>query len=137
MNKEFISPKTGAVLRIKREEPGISLRQLGRRVGLSGEWVRQILLHHQINTAIPIEQRCYRCMYCRRAYRYGRVPHVYSRHFCSAECRYEWFYVRLICEGCGLVFRAIPSGRVALNGTKPSARVFCCRGCRSDFFKKR
>lgn len=137
MYKAEDTHKVATVLRLKREEPTRSLRTLGRMTGLSGEWCRQILMAHCVETAIEINHRYYRCVYCSKVYRYGRAPQVYSRWFCGEECRYLWHYIPIVCDGCGTMFRAIPSGRIGLNGKSPASRVFCSRPCRSSFFRKR
>lgn len=90
MTNQIVTP--AQVLQARRDYPNDRLRDLGARLGISGERVRQVLIKAGVETGDG-RQKHY-CLQCGK-----RVPK--DRKFCDLECRHTYHSPLVACLECG------------------------------------
>lgn len=79
-----MSDKKDLIVSMKRRSPGMSVREIGKTVGVSGAYVHQVLKENGIDTSRQVKKRV--CQNC------GTVlpgTASYNRRYCRHECRKE------------------------------------------------
>jgi len=132
-----IYPAREKVKSLRYEHPDWTLGAIGREIGVSREWVRQILSSESLPTRASKERP--KCLYCGN-------PLQGRKRYCSEECKKNFRWVTLTCSFCGKEFRRSrrdarlsyhPSRRKGYtheNGTR--VRFFCDRKCLAKWMVK-
>lgn len=99
------------VIRSREKHPEWTLGYIAKKVGTSRENVWQILNRRGMPTAAirpnpedrPPKVRRRRCRVCRKILinpiSRGKVPPL-----CKGSCYFQWYYVKIRCEWCNVVF---------------------------------
>ncbi|KKN71438.1 hypothetical protein LCGC14_0420170 [marine sediment metagenome] len=120
------------ILQLRANNPCMFLREIGDRVGVTRERVRQVLKKERLPTrALWGLDRI--CPNCRKEF------HATSQRiiFCSRECSSEYTWIPLICDMCGRLFHRRKSVVMAniLNPKRGAGKgytgdhYFCSRRC--------
>lgn len=115
------------VLDILSKDPAISYSIIGRKLGVSREWVRQIAQKsgYPLRKNIPKSREC---PFCGNSF--------YNRNlYCSPVCRYKavrTMRIVVICHQCGKSIERTPAKLRSENG-----RYFCNRECYIRWMRER
>lgn len=86
-----------AVIKLREQYPCMNMGEIGKRVGVCRERVRQILKSEKLPTRCIKQKRL--CPQCGKEL-------IKHKKFCSPECRYNYHHVLVECScGCGELFR--------------------------------
>ncbi len=117
-----------SVIEIRKVNPCALLKDIGDKVGVTRERVRQILKRANLPTRhYIIKRHCAKC----------GVPVAGGVKYC-AKCHHELHHVKLICDTCGIMFErklshilAYPSRMNKRNSTLNMKQVgiFCTKKC--------
>jgi RNase P subunit RPR2 len=110
-------PTRQRVLALRRDDAYMTLREIGARVGCTGERVRQILAEALLPTAALVRYVGGVCSGCNKRLLKGRTA--------CAQCLYERNSVMVNCNACGTPLR-VTRGKFALQHKPPYTGVFYC-----------
>lgn len=125
---------TAKAIALRKASPCMSLQDIGDKVGLSRERVRQILTRDGLVTKHVVRQTYY-CMNCGKPTR--NMPRRWRRYivdnevFCNGTCAKEFHTLTLTCSTCGKVFKR-PAGEVINAAQHPLHKgglIFCSKVC--------
>ncbi|MCD6421954.1 DUF2116 family Zn-ribbon domain-containing protein [bacterium] len=122
MKRSLARKRLEEVVLLRVTHPELSCAEIGRRVGLTRERVRQILSKFKLPTRAKREPQGY-CAFCGK-------PLYKKRKFCSARCRsdYSKFCVVVCkCANCGKLFKRKLSGMKYHR--KHGGNLFCSKKC--------
>lgn len=111
------------VVEMRKSNPCASLGQIGRKLGITRERVRQILTSEKLPTRhITLHYVCNQC---------GKVMTKGQKIFCSIECFRAFHHITLICDECGKPFSRLMSDAVNQfkQGNKENKKLFCSKKC--------
>ncbi len=115
--------RTQAIIEIRKSNPCATLKQIGDKIGVTRERVRQILNENRLPT-IHWKQK-YLCIVCGSEIKERNRKWKHSA-FCSVECGKKYHHPTLICDQCGKAFTRQLS---YILRTKNDAGTFCSRQC--------
>ena len=104
-------------IQIRRDNPCATLQQIGDRLGISRERVRQVLVAASLPTHHYKQKHQVACLQC------GRT--TTHRRYCSMKCRYEYTHIWLECPQCHKMFRRPQTGLIH----HPTEQNYCSRQC--------
>jgi len=114
------------IAQLRQDNPCLTLEQIGYKVGVSRERVRQLLNKEGLPTKHHIRQRY--CVVCGET-----IPHYNTKgNTCSMKCFKKLHSVTLICTACGKEFARKVSdildynARLKHRGTNKSRVGFFC-----------
>ncbi len=134
--KEMITSAREAVLELHRKHPCLFLREIGDKVGITRERVRQILKAERITERGKSKRgRFFTCNDCGRLYRFSYVAGSNSKIYCSScfPTRKGRTYITLVCEICGTEFpRELSLVKKRLCG-RGGQHIFCHKHCQGKW----
>ena len=89
------------VVKLRKEQPNMTLQEMGEQIGISRERVRQILVSENLSTRSikEVERRTFkplpRCESC------NLPTKAYNRKYCSNNCRFPNGWTTFACYRCG------------------------------------
>ena len=89
------------VVKLRKEQPNMTLQEMGGQIGISRERVRQILVSENLSTRSikEVERRTFkplpRCESC------NLPTKAYNRKYCSNNCRFPNGWTTFACYRCG------------------------------------
>jgi len=118
------------IIHLRENFPELTLREIGEKVDLTRERVRQILINVNLNTKslARITTPLTLCATCNKTLNNRRLK------FCSQECQYPNGQTTFQCETCGTsktVMTSIYKARIQRNST-----IHCSRTCRDKARRK-
>lgn len=122
-NQIYAVQNRGNIITLRKRYPCMTLAAIGRKVGLSRERVRQILVDENVETKRM--RQSYICLNCRKIF--IPQPNHRRKSFCSAKCYHEYHSLILICEQCGKPFERLVS-RI-LDQRQKHTYYFCSKIC--------
>jgi hypothetical protein len=127
--------RTQKILDFSRAHPALSLAEVGRRFGVTREWVRKVLRREGINQRARSTLRQWLlCDYCRRHFVAPRSQVLRGRRFCSRTCAYAFRRVthRAVrqCVVCQKTF-LVPQYYLKIGKGK-----LCSRKCRITYVRQ-
>ena len=130
-----LSGRTQEILDYTRAHPGTSLAEVGRRFGVTREWVRKVLRRAGLDFRARYTLREWLlCDYCRKYFAAPKSQVARGRRFCSRSCAYTFRRVthRIArqCIVCKKMF-LVPKYFLKLGKGK-----LCSRKCRIDYVRQ-
>ena len=124
------SSKRLAVTDLRKNFPELTLREIGEKVDLTRERVRQILINANLNTKslARMSTSSPLCATCNKTLHNKRLK------FCSQECQYPNGQTTFQCATCGIsktVMTSIYKARIQRN-----SKIHCSRTCRDQARRK-
>ena len=118
------------IIHLRENFPELTLREIGEKVDLTRERVRQILTDANLNTksSARISAPLPLCATCNKTLRNRRLK------FCSQKCQYPNGQTTFQCSTCGIsqtVMTSIYKARMKRNST-----MNCSRTCRNQARRK-
>lgn len=120
------------ICRLRQDNPCLTLRELGSKVGLTRERVRQILEAESQPTKAVKRPEQIVCINCGAAFQ----PYGHRRCCCSPECHKAQHWVSLTCDWCGRLFPRQQSTVLYYARNKPDRKWFCGRRCLGFYVAK-
>ncbi len=111
------------VVKLRQENPSMTLTKIAYIVGISRERVRQLLVDASLPTQIP--KQTFQCPMCGK-----QVRKLIRSGFCSLKCQAASRMMTLICDYCGNTFTR-PDYKAVYNTTLKGYKghFFCSREC--------
>ena len=120
------------IVKIRQNNPCLTLARIGEVVKTSREWVRHILEEEHLPTTAQKIPKAY-CQNCNNPiFRKNKV-------FCSKECSKEFNrnkYIKLSCEVCGGLVERLASYYIWKVNKKGYNHVFCDHHCQGKWLGK-
>ena len=118
------------IIHLRENFPELTLREIGEKVDLTRERVRQILTDANLNTksSARISAPLPLCATCNKTLRNRRLK------FCSQKCQYPNGQTTFQCATCGIsktVMTSIYKARIQRN-----SKIHCSRTCRDQARRK-
>ena len=116
------------LLRLVEKHPCMPMAEMGRRLGVSRERIRQKVRQSALN--IPKGQRVkWRvCTHC------GSIFHAhYRKIFCSDDCQYLEHRIPVACEVCGKIVHRLKSQVLYQHGKRNYNHAFCSNKCKGHW----
>jgi hypothetical protein len=120
------------ILQKRKANPCATLEEIGSKVGVSKERVRQILNSENLPTKHWI-QRYYICNRCGLIFFAG---HGQSRLFCTPRCRILYYQAILSCDECGKLF-TLRYSQVRERVMRGCQHFYCSRSCKGRAIGKK
>ena len=116
-----------SVVTIRKKNPCATLAQIGDKVGISRERVRQILKSEGGKTRHLDIKHQYYCLNCAKVFKSYSSK---NPKWCSLLCRHEYSCIPVTCNICGKLFRKKQSALVAQsNDSRYRGNDYCSRKC--------
>ena len=109
-------------VKLRNDTPCLTLQQIGDKLGITRERVRQILLNQGKDTKHYIHKNIYECLEC------GTTIMGNSHYFCSNTCRNKYKNIPLICEQCGILFYRTEA-QLLHSIKRGQKHIYCSRKC--------
>lgn len=120
------------VVTLRTVYPCMLLQEIGDKVGLTRERVRQLLKNEGLPTRHHDQRQQYECLQCHTVYPHHRT-YGDRQGFCSRACRAAYRQIPMVCEECGVVFLRRQSD--VINAAKHGQQhIFCGRLCHGAWF---
>ena len=122
------SSKRLEIIHLRENFPELTLREIGEKVNLTRERVRQILIDANLNTKSLARMTTPLCATCNKTLHNRRLK------FCSQECQYPNGQTTFQCATCGTsqtVMTSVYKARMQRNST-----IHCSRTCRDHARRK-
>ena len=111
---------------LRKANPCLPAAEIARKLDISRERVRQLLLKTSLPTKLPKKKPIYYCLVCDKP-----IPRKY-RFYCSRACQYKDHHVLVACAHCGKLKEL---GKFDLLGKcKINTHIFCSHSCSSLWF---
>ena len=115
------------VAKIRQKNPCATLEEVGQRVGVTRERVRQLLKAQGLPTMSYRPSRLFECLNCGASFPNRQGP-KYQPKYCSRSCAHEHRVITLACLQCGSLFKRretyiLPRSRYKNPG------MFCSTDC--------
>lgn len=114
------------IIRLRKNNPFMSMASIGREVGKSREWVRIVLVNAGLAT--KAENRVYTCIVC------GKNRNRANLAYCSKNCQYPHGRTIFECAYCGKE-KSIYSSSYKIR-IKNNKKQYCSRVCRDNGRRK-
>jgi len=124
------SSKRLEIINLRKNFPELTLREIGEKVDLTRERVRQILINANLNTKslARMSTSSPLCATCNKTLDNRRLK------FCSQECQYPNGQTTFQCATCGIsqtVMTSVYKARIQRN-----SKIHCSRTCRDQARRK-
>jgi len=116
------------VVRLRERNPFMSTAEIARKVGITRQYAREVLLKNNLQTKVPKPKRVVYCKVCRDVTTDRGGIH-------NGECRFKWNRIKLTCSFCRIPFyrsrkRVFQGYRLKLKN------VYCTQTCYQTFRKQ-
>ena len=121
------------IIKYRVENPCIDMQSIGHKLGVSREYVRQVLSSEGLPT-LKFRQR-YICLNCGQ-----QIKNRYNKMFCNNRCQYEYSSITIACDNCGILFKRRCSDIIdypARSNGIIRKHSFCSRQCQYNYRKGR
>ena len=111
------------IVRLRNKYPLMSNAEIGRQVGVSRDYVGDILKKNGLVTNVPRQTFKKHCDICGNLIsKWRRIP------VCSSRCRFLYFRIRVTCSYCKVDFH-LKRGEVAQRYRRGYNNIYCSRSC--------
>ena len=111
------------IVRLRHKNPLMSNAEIGRQVGVSRDYVGDILKKNGLVTKVPRTPHIKYCDICGNPRANKRLTPV-----CSPRCRFLYFRVRVTCSYCKVDFY-LKRGEVAQRYRRGYNNIHCSKKC--------
>ena len=111
------------IIRARQNHPDATLNRIGKKYGVTREYVRQVL--SEAGKQTKAEYQHYFCLQC------GNDVGIVKRLWCNEQCRYEYQHIKKPCSYCGKI-KQYSKKYLAWeieHGLHSPARFFCSKRC--------
>ena len=116
------------IVRLRNKYPLMSNAEIGRQIGVSRDYVGDILKKNGLVTRVPHKAYVEYCDICGNPRSKGRRIPV-----CSPRCRFFYFRIRVTCSYCKVDFY-LKRGEIAQRYRRGYNNIHCSQKC---FIRKR
>lgn len=111
------------IVRLRNKYPLMSNAEIGRQVGVSRDYVGDILKKNNLITRVPHKPHIKYCEICGN-------PRDKWRRFpvCSPKCRFLYFRIRVTCSYCKIDFY-LKRGEIAQRHRRGYNNIYCSQSC--------
>lgn len=111
------------IIRLRHKNPLMSNAEIGRQIGVSRDYVGDILKKNGLVTRVPHKPYVKYCDICGnpRA-KQRRIP------VCSSRCRFLYFRIRVTCSYCKIDFY-LKRGEVVQRYRRGYNNIYCSQKC--------
>lgn len=121
------NPRAEKAIAIRQANPCATLQQIGDKLNITREGVRQLLKARGIETKSYRQRQLYECLNCGAPTR--------NRMFCDRECRKQYGQIPIECEVCHKIFYRWRS-QIIPYGIKKREHMFCSKKCQGVWLGK-
>lgn len=112
------------VVRLRKQNPFMSTAEIARKVGITRQYAREVLLKNDLQTNPPKPKRVVYCKVCREIT-------TDRGGICKGQCSFKWKFTKLTCSWCLVPFyrtrkRILQGYRLKLKN------VYCTQKCYQD-----
>ena len=109
------------IIRLRERNPLLPSNQIAKAVGVSRQWVSYVLNRAGLVTAAPRQKAISTCMKC-------GCNHTTKKRFCSKDCYYEYYNIKVECSFCHVKFRR--KRYIIDRGVRDGyTNIYCSRRC--------
>ena len=83
------------IVRLRHKYPLMSNAEIGRQIGVSRNYVREVLQKNDLITRVPIKKHTKYCEICSIP-----IPTWKKYPVCSSKCRFLYFRIKVTCSYC-------------------------------------
>jgi len=115
-----VKPKN-KIIRLRTKQPLLPSNQIAKAVGVSRQWVSYVLKRAGLISEAPRQKPIRTCWQC-------GGNHTLKKRFCSDNCYYEYYNIRVECAFCHVQFRR--KRYIIDRGVRDGyTNIYCSRRC--------
>ena len=111
------------IIRLRHRHPLMSNAEIGRKIGVSRNYVRKVLQKNHLITKVPRKTPTKYCDICGIPIPAGRKNPV-----CSSKCHFLYFRIKVTCTYCKINFY-LKRGEVAQRYKRGYNNIYCSQSC--------
>ena len=111
------------IVRLRHRFPLMSNAEIGRKIGVSRNYVREVLQKNHLITRVPRKIHTKYCEIC------GIPIPIWKRNpVCSSKCRFLYFRIRVTCTYCRVDFY-LKRGELSQRYRRGYNNIYCSQSC--------